>query len=112
MAFTVAKNTDGDVSLGNLRAELVTLTPAASDYAPGGYAITAAGIGMNKILGVLPVGDTGGDGYILKWNAATGKLQVFAVQVTTAGSTIYAPVELAVSTDLSSYTFQLLVIGL
>jgi hypothetical protein len=83
MAYTITKNSDGDVSLGNLRGEIVTLQPAASDYATGGYLVqgiggnplTAGDIGMDKVLFAIPIGGQGG--YTPVFNPTTSKVQVF-----------------------------------
>lgn len=114
MAYTVKKNADGDVSLGSLRAEIVTLQPAAADYATGGYLIQGIGgttentgnVGMDKVLGVLPMG--GNMGYQLIWNQATSKLQVWWTGPAFSGVLAQVPA----GTDLSALAFQLLVIGI
>jgi hypothetical protein len=109
MAATITLQTpDGNVSLGNLRAEFITVTPAAADYATGGYPIVAASIGMTKILTVIPL--TQPSGYDPSWNKATGKMQMFGISVATAGATIYAGTELAANTTVAA--FDCLVIGL
>lgn len=106
MAYTVTKLSDGDLSLGNLRGELVNLQPAVSDYATGGYLIegiggnplTAGNVGMDKVLTVLPAG--GQQQYAPVWQPATSKLEMWS-----GGS------QVAANTDLSALTFELLVIG-
>ena len=109
MAATITLQTpDGNLSLGNIRAELITVTPAANDYATGGYPVVAANIGMTKILTVIPLSMP--SGYDPSWNKATGKIQVLGVQVTTAGATIYAEIEVAATTNIAA--FDCLVIGL
>lgn len=80
---TITKNSDGDVSLGNLRGELLTLQPAASDYATGGYLVegiggtteSAGNIGLDKVLFVIPTGNQGGVSPV--FNTSTSKVQMF-----------------------------------
>jgi len=114
MAYTITKLPDGDLSLGNLRGELVNLQPALSDYPTNGYLIQGIGgttestgnVGMDKILAVLPVG--GQQGYEPVWQPATSKLEMFY-----NGSSYPSPqVQVPASTDLSALTFELLLIGL
>jgi hypothetical protein len=107
MAYTITKLPDGDLSLGNLRGELVNLQPALSDYPPGGYLIEGIGestestgnVGMYKVLTVIPAG--GQQQYAPVWQPATSKLEMWA-----AGSQVSA------NTDLSALTFELLLVGL
>ena len=103
---TITKAPDGDISLGNLRGELITLQPAASDYAAGGYLIQGIGgttentgnVGLDKVLFVLPTGGQGGLSPV--WNPSTSKLQIFQQGT-----------EVTAGTNLSAYAFQLLAIG-
>ena len=84
MAYSVTKNSDGDVSLGNLRGEQLTLQPAVADYATGGYLVEGIGgnpltpgnVGLDKILFILPTGGQGGLSPV--FNPVTSKIQVFA----------------------------------
>jgi hypothetical protein len=113
MAFTLLKNPDGDLSLGNLRGELCTLQDSVSDYAPGGYLVQGIGgttestgnVGLDKVLFVIPVGGQGG--YSPVFNPTTSKLQVFE-----PSNALGVQSEVPVNTDLSAYAFQLLVVGL
>ena len=98
MAYSVTKASDGDVSLGNLRAEIVTLQPAASDYPSGGYAISTANVGLSKILLVAPIGGQGGFSPI--WNPSTGKLQMFSGAVGPSTPLSLGPVSSAKSTAI------------
>lgn len=106
MAYTITKLSDGDLSLGNLRGELVNLQPAASDYPTGGYLVEGIGgatestgnVGMDKVLAVIPIG--GQQQYAPVWQPATSKLEMWA-----SGSQVGA------GTDLSALTFELLLIG-
>lgn len=113
MAYTITKVPDGDISLGSLRAEQVQLQPAAADYAPGGYLIqgiagsteATGNVGLSKVLFVIPVGGQGG--YVPVFNPATSKVQMFQ-----QGAAAGALTEVAAGTDLSAFTFNLLVVGL
>ena len=106
MAYTISKLPDGDLSLGNLRGELVNLQPALSDYPTGGYLIEGIGgttestgnVGMDKVLVVIPAG--GQQQYSPVWQPATSKLEIWS-----AGS------QLTANTDLSTLTFELLLLG-
>jgi hypothetical protein len=119
---TITKNLDGDLSLGNLRAELVTLQPAANDYVTGGYLIQGIGgvtentgnIGLDKVLFVIPAGDNGTTtGFLLRWNTATSKLQVLESPAVAAAPSTAAPfTEVAAGTNLAAFAFQLLLFGL
>jgi hypothetical protein len=110
--YTLTKNPDGDISLGNLRAELMTLTPSVSDYATGGYLVEGIGgstentgnVGLDKVLFVLPVGGQGG--YSPVFAPATSKVEMFQ-QSGAAG----ALAQVAAGVDLSAFNFQLLVVG-
>ena len=114
MAYTITKTPDGDVSIGNLRGEIVNLQPAAADYATGGYLIEGIGgatenagnVGMDKVLGVIPLG--GNFGYTLVWNPTTSKLEVFWGGPALSGVLAQVPA----GTDLSALTFLLLLIGI
>lgn len=106
MAYTVTKLSDGDLSLGNLRGELVNLHPALSDYPTGGYLIEGIGgatestgnVGMDKVLVAIPVG--GQQQYSPVWQPATSKLEMWV-----------SGAQVAASVDLSALTFELLLIG-
>ena len=113
MAYSVTKVDDGDLSLGNLRGEIVTLQPSVSDYATTGYLVqgiggsplTSGNVGMDKILAVVPVGGQGG--IVPVWNPSTSKVQMLQQSAATGPLT-----EVPASTDLSSYSFRLLLLGL
>jgi hypothetical protein len=113
MAYTLTKNNDGDLSLGNLRGELLTLQPSVSDYATGGYLVqgiggnplTAGDVGMDKVIFVIPVGGQGG--YSPVFNPTTSKVQIYE-----PSNSVGPQVEVPASTDLSAYTFELLAVGL
>jgi hypothetical protein len=53
---------------------------------------------------VIPIGGQGG--YVPVWNPTTSKLQVFQQSAATSALT-----EVPAATDLSAYTFNLLVVG-
>jgi len=110
MAYTVTKNADGDLSIGNLRGELVTLQPAISDYATNGYLVegippSAGNVGMDKVIFAISVGDA--SDYVLKFNPVTSKVKVLQQNGTTGQL-----VEVGANTDLSAFAFQLLCVGL
>ena len=106
MAYSITKLSDGDLSLGNLRGELVNLKPALSDYPTGGYLVEGIGgatertgnVGMDKVLAAIPVG--GQQQYAPVWQPATSKVEMWL-----NGS------QVAASTDLSALTFELLLVG-
>lgn len=89
MAYVITKQPDGDLSLGSLSGEVVTLQPAVADYPFGGYSLvggeTANSNGtpnlintsLWRILTAVPIGGQGGLSPV--WNAATQKLQMFGV---------------------------------
>ena len=116
MSYVITKAPDGDVSLGNLNGELVSLSDSISDYATGGYAFIGGetantngtpnliNIDLWRILTVEPAGGQGG--YHPVWNPSTQKLQIFQ-GVASAGP----DQEVANGADLSGYVFNLLVVG-
>ncbi len=107
MAYTITKLPDGDLSLGNLRGELVNLQPALSDYPTGGYLIQGIGgstestgnVGMDKVLTVIPAGNQ--QQFKPVWQTATSKLEMWD-----------GDSQVAANVDLSALTFELLLIGL
>lgn len=115
MGYVITKAPDGDVSLGNLNGELVSLSDSISDYATAGYAITGGewniqtGLPINcdlwRILTVVPVGGQGG--YHPVWNPNTQKVQIW--QNPNAGPG--PDTEVPNGTDLSGYVFNLLIVG-
>jgi|SRR5579859_7944636 len=78
MAVTLAIVKDyGNVSWGNLRASLYTVT-LDSSYPTGGYAITAAQVALRTLYGIKALGgNTATAGYVPAWNTQTVKLQMF-----------------------------------
>lgn len=84
---TLTKNNDGDLSLGNLRGELLTLQPGTQDYVAGGYLVQGIGgnplsagdVGMTKILAVIPMGGQGGLSPV--FNPTTSKVVIWAPAV-------------------------------
>lgn len=112
MALTITQSAIHPVDVwGALPVRVVTATPAAADYPTGGYTLTP-GVGIPlgaPIFGVLTLGDTGGTtAVILKWNTATSKLQAFW----TGAVISTALAEVTAATDLSAFTFTLLIIGI
>jgi hypothetical protein len=111
MSYVITKQPDGDVSLGSLNGELVSLSDSISDYATGGYAIIGGETAQQnntpnlincdlwRIITAIPAG--GQNGYQPVWNPTTQRLQMFS----SAGT------EVSNGTDLSPYTFYLLLVG-
>ena len=111
MAYVITKQPDGDVSLGNLNGEFVSLSDSVSDYATGGYAIVSGetantnntpnliNCDLWRILTVIPT--SGQNGYMPVWNPATQKLQMYSSPNT----------EVSNGTDLSALLFNLLLVG-
>lgn len=112
MAYSITKSLDGDISLGNLRAEKATLQPSVSDYATNGYLVQGIGgatestgnVGIDKVLFVIPCGGQGG--YFPVFNPTTSKVRIFQC----AGSAAPGS-EVSANTDLSAYAFDLLIVG-
>jgi hypothetical protein len=112
MSYTIVKQPDGDVSVGNLNGEYVCLSDSISDYATGGYAIIGGETAQQnntpnlincdlwRILTAVPVGGQGG--YSPVWNPTTQKVQMFPNNSLS---------EAAAGTDLSAYSFYLLLLG-
>lgn len=89
MALTITPNAVLPLDVwGKTEIRFVSAVPAASDYATGGYTLTAGqGISLNKIYWAVPIGNQGGLSPV--WNVATGKLQIYA-----AGAAAGAPLGL------------------
>jgi hypothetical protein len=112
MAYKIALVSDGDDVWGRHRLEHVTLQPAVSDYPTSGYPIvgisgpteSTGNVGIAKVGYVIPIGGQGG--YTPVWNPSTGKLQIWQ-----GASGLGPDSEVPANTDLSSYTFNLLVVG-
>lgn len=116
MAYVITKQPDGDVSLGNLNGEFVTLTDSISDYATGGYPIVSGetantnntpnliNCDLWRVLMVIP--QSGQGGYTPVWNLATQKLQIYQ-----NGAVNSPGVEVPNQTDFSAYSFNLLLVG-
>ena len=110
--FTITKVNDGDDVWGRHRLEQVQLQPAVSDYAPGGYLIQGIGgttestgnVGIDKVGYVIPIGGQGG--YVPVWSGSSPRLQIWQQSAATSALT-----EVPAATDLSKYTFNLLVVG-
>lgn len=116
MAYTLTKLPDGDANFGSLNGEFVNLQPSTSDYPTGGYAIfdgvsvvdnsnLNANCDLYRLLAAIPV--SGQNGYVLQGNMTTKKVQVFRQNASTG-----ALQEVPANTDLSSLTFELLLLGL
>lgn len=83
--------------IGDRRLTVTNLTFDAS-YATGGYAVTPSTFGVSVVDAVLADNPSG---YDVFYNAATGKVQVFA-----SGNT-----EVAAATNLSAVTAHAVTIG-
>lgn len=112
MAYTLTHGQDFDDVWGRHRVQHYLLNPALSDYVAGGYLIqgeagtteSTGNVGMAKVGYVIPIGGQGG--YSPVWNPTTSKLQMFEP------SNAYGPAaEVAASTNLNAYQFNLLVVG-
>lgn len=116
MSYVITKLPDGDVSLGNLNGEFVSLSDSISDYATGGYAIISGetantnntpnliNCDLWRVLTAAPVGGQGG--YHPVWNPSTQKVQIFQNAATSNPDS-----EVPNGTDLSGYVFNLLLLG-
>jgi hypothetical protein len=110
MPYTVTKNPDGDVNLGSLAGEFVTLQPAVADYPPGGYALiggeTANANGTPNLINTdlwrisssIAMGGQGGLSPI--WNPTTQKVQIFGEGPNPGTSLSLGPVSAAKSTAI------------
>ena len=116
MAYTITKNPDGDVNLGSLNGEFVTLQPSTSDYATGGYALIDGvtvvdtsslnqNVDLYRVLAAIPSGSA--SGYVPVFNATTKKIAMRQQNGTTGQLQ-----EVPANTDLSAYSFQFLLVGL
>lgn len=113
MAYQLVKQPDGDLSLGNLRGELVNLLPASSDYPLGGYLVqgeagateSTGNVGLAKVIFIIPIG--GQAGYSPVFNPVTSKVEVFQDSTAQGPGGRVLP-----GTDLSAFSFGLLVVGL
>jgi hypothetical protein len=111
--YTITKVADGDNVWGRIRLEHVILKPALSDYTPGGYFIQGIGgtteatgnVGLDKVGYALPIGGQGG--IVPVWSPSSPRLQMWE-----QGSSAGPLTEVAAGTDLSAYTFNLLLVGL
>jgi len=110
LAATIANVSGGSENvLGRLRVKMVTITGDAN-YPTGGYAITAAQLGLRGILGmVLFGGVSAAAGFTPFWNTTTGKLMIMDP---TAASGPGPGSELPLNTNASTYTWTFLVFSL
>ncbi len=116
MSYVITKLPDGDVSLGNLNGEFVSLSDSISDYATGGYAIIGGetantnntpnliNCDLWSVLTAIPT--AGQQGYEPQWNPTTQKIQIFQNGAANAPAT-----EVPNGTDLSQISFQFLLLG-
>lgn len=103
MAITVDST---DIVLGGIgghaHAKVVKLD--LGTYATGGVAITAAILGVGKIVSILPFP---AGGFTPEYDAAAGKIKAFWVDTTVDGA---AQAEVTTATDLGAASFPALVI--
>jgi hypothetical protein len=86
-----------------LKASVVDVT-FDNSYPAGGYAVSGLGQPFEFAPAIVPMGSP--NGYVVVFNPATGKLQVFQ-QAAVAG----ALPEVAAAVNLSAVTVRLLVLG-
>lgn len=73
------------IAQSGLKFRIVTLTGDAA-YATGGYAITAASVGLDStILAVIPCGGVVAATYGVAWDAVNQKLKWYRVGAATGG---------------------------
>lgn len=111
MALTVAttnRNAQA-VSLGNLRARLVTVT-FDSSYPTGGEAFAPADVGLSEFA-FVGVSIDGAPGYVVAFDYGTNKLMVFGVEQD-ADAAVTDPLDEENATaDLSTLVIRVLCIG-
>lgn len=98
MAATVTKIVSGPPQFG-----LVDVT-LDNSYPTGGYPITAAQLGFNRILGVIVMSHP--SGYTFEYDAANNKLKAYRVNTTAAALS-----EVPNATSLTGINVHLLVVG-
>lgn len=75
MALTIAAPTKYSIGA---RFQTVSQITLDASYPTGGYALTGQQLGLtNGIIDFIDAGVSPNGGYLLAYNAATGKLQVF-----------------------------------
>jgi hypothetical protein len=92
-----------------IRTTLTTITPDTS-YPTGGYALTAAQLGLSNVADAVCniVGGTTNNGAVAaSYNAATGKLQLWA----TGGTSPVTLAEVASTTNVSGVTVKVAAFG-
>lgn len=97
------------VSIGGLRARIVDVAFAASDYPTAGYSITPNSVGLSEILGVSVLGVNESAQTVcptIIYNVSTKKLQAFGAAGGATGLT-----EIANNGDISLTKVRLLVFG-
>lgn len=112
MAYSLTHGNDYQDVWGRHVADDYSLVPAISDYATGGYLIqgisgtteTTGNVALAKVGYVIPIGGQGG--YMPVWNPVTSKLEIYQ-----GAAGLGANTQVPANTDLSAFTFHLLVIG-
>ena len=109
MAVSIASTVRGSTLGTNKRVKVCTIT-LDNSYPTGGYAITAAAVGLSSIDYVLTdVGarNTAGTfAYPVSWDYTNGKLQAFRQTAATNGLA-----EVANGVDLSTFSARVAFIG-
>lgn len=109
MAIGIAILADSLDVWGKHRVIVADLTGDAS-YATGGYAITAAQLGIRKIYGAEMMGGNAvGLSYMVGYNTGTGKIQFFNPTNTTPS--VGPATEVVATTNLTTATVRAVFIG-
>lgn len=100
MTVAIAPLTAGRYVIGNKKIRMVDITFTGS-YATGGEAITAASLGMKRIMNVTgSVTEASGQttAWLPHWDATNSKLKMFGAAVGATGATEHAAAAYAAST--------------
>jgi hypothetical protein len=101
LAATITRVVGSENVVGKLRAVMFDLT-GDSSYPAGGYAVTAAVLGLRTLLGIdFVAGNTAGIGASPYWNSQTGK-----VMFQLSGA------DLTATTNVSTWTYRLIAYSL
>lgn len=97
-------------AVGGLRARIIDVSFAATDYPTGGYPITPASVNLSEIYGVAVIGENIAaftTSPYFKHNVLTGKLQAFVSNGASPAFLNEAPA----ATDISAHKVRLLIVG-
>jgi hypothetical protein len=112
MPYTITASAFKPVDVwGSLAVRLVTLQPAASDYPTGGYVLTpGTNINLNTILFAFVASNP--SGFVANWDQATSSLIFYESPAIAAAPAVAAPLsQVAANTDLSAFSFLIVVLG-